>query len=269
MSSPQIDIVLENQSLKNEFTIRNLDLSQVWDPTPDDLELENRQLLHLLDWVDKYKQCPDRKKLEAQGYLFPPISFDIDPDSDWYRFKRWIRGLPVRKILAEQLPSQFKINPSEEIPEEEIEVALDELINQLERINYGISINDEVPPRLIYEDLLEILDEEHEIMGMPGWFLDGCDGHCPGCFQRPWCESGCNSCWQEDEEAGCMVFPDSVKRYVSPSPVSLQILQAYQAEHDREMAEFMAQNDGKIRIDSVPHFDDSKDDEEDTEDLPY
>jgi len=75
MSSQSIDTVLENQSLKNEFTIRNLDLSQIWQPTPDDLELENRQLHDLLDWVDKYKECPDRRKLEAQGYRFPPNQF--------------------------------------------------------------------------------------------------------------------------------------------------------------------------------------------------
>jgi len=52
MSSPPIDTVLENQSLKKEFSLRNLDLSQIWQPTPDDLELENRQLRHLLDWVE-------------------------------------------------------------------------------------------------------------------------------------------------------------------------------------------------------------------------
>lgn len=268
MLSPSIDIVLENQNLKNEFTIRNLDLSQIWQPTPDDLELENRQLRHLLDWVDKYNECPDRKKLEALGYLFPPISFDIDPEADWYRFKRWMRGLPTRKTLVDQLPPGFKIRTSEEIPEEEIEAALDELIKQLERINYGISIANEVPPRLIYEDLLEILDEEHEMLGMPGWCLDGCDGYCPGCFQRPWCEQGGNCCWQEDEKAGRMVFPDSVKRYVAASPVSLQILQACQAEEDQKMAEFMAQNAGKMKVDSVPNFDDFEDDE-DSGDLPF
>jgi len=163
------------------------------------------------------------------------------------------------------LPSHFKIKPSEDIPEDEIEAALDELIKQLERINYGMSFRNDIPPRLIYEDLLETLEEEHEMLGMPGWFLDGCDGYCPGCFQRPWCDQGCNSCWQEDEEAGCMVFPDSVKRYVSVSPMSLQILQECQAEEDRKMAEFMARDDKEMKVDSLPSFDD----DEDIGDLPF
>jgi len=92
MNSKNLDILLENQSLKNEFALRNLDLAEVWRPTPDNLELENRQLRHLLEWVDKYLECRDREKMEAQGYKFPPINFCIDPESDWYRFKRWIHA---------------------------------------------------------------------------------------------------------------------------------------------------------------------------------
>ena len=44
MTSENIDAMLENQSLKNEFAVRNLDLSQVFSPTPDNLERENRVL---------------------------------------------------------------------------------------------------------------------------------------------------------------------------------------------------------------------------------
>jgi hypothetical protein len=41
-----------------------------------------------------------------------------------------------------------------------------------------------------------------------------------------------------------MVFPESVKRYVSPAPMSLSILQARQAEEDRQRAEFRARDGG-------------------------
>ncbi len=57
MESQNIDHYLENQSLKNEFVMRNLDLSQVWQPSPDDIELENRQLQVLLDWVEAFREC--------------------------------------------------------------------------------------------------------------------------------------------------------------------------------------------------------------------
>ena len=60
MDNWDIDILLENQSLKFEFALRNLDLTQVFCATSDDLERENRFLQHLLDWVQKYSEYRDR-----------------------------------------------------------------------------------------------------------------------------------------------------------------------------------------------------------------
>ena len=40
---------------------------------------------------------------------------------------------------------------------------------------------------------------------------------CPDCFQRPWCDNG-HSRWDEDEEAGYMVFPERIRPYVSVVP---------------------------------------------------
>jgi hypothetical protein len=108
----------------------------------------------------------------------------------------------------------------------------------LGEIHLSVDLNEGVPPRLIYEHLLEVIEEEFELLGGV-WHLDGCTGYCPGCFQRPWCEFGTNSCWSEDEEAGCMVFPENVKRYVSASPVSLTILRRAQEEEDRKMKKIM------------------------------
>ena len=51
-NNSDIDVLLENQSLKFEFSLRNLDLEAVFCPTPDDLVRENRVLHHLLDWVN-------------------------------------------------------------------------------------------------------------------------------------------------------------------------------------------------------------------------
>ncbi|MEK7728923.1 MAG: hypothetical protein AAB354_10950 [candidate division KSB1 bacterium] len=104
-----------------------------------------------------------------------------------------------------------------------------------------MDLNAEVPPRLAYEHLLEALAEEIELLHGGTWHLDGCTEYCPGCFQRPWCETGNNLCWREDEAAGHMVFPENVKRYASPSPVSLTILRREQAEEDARMKKIMAE----------------------------
>lgn len=246
MPEHSIDTILENQTLKNEFTIRNLNLLQIWIPSPDDLELENRQLRSLLKWVDKYRECPHREQLETQGYFFPPISYDLDPDTDWFRFERWIKGLPVRMRLWDQLPPDVKIRESAEIKETEIEAALDELLEFLESINFAFHLNEQMPARLIYEDLYKMLDEVHEVMGEPGWVMGFCGGYCPGCTQRPWCDAGCNCCWDEDREAGHIVFPDSLCGYVSPSPVSLEIIAARQEEEDRQFNESRKERDDDL-----------------------
>jgi len=46
-----IDVVLENKALRDEFAIRNLDLADVFDPAPDDLQRENRCLSDLMETV--------------------------------------------------------------------------------------------------------------------------------------------------------------------------------------------------------------------------
>ena len=239
MAHEDIDVLLENQNLKSEFAWRNLDLTQVWQPSPDDLELENRRLRYLLDWVEKYEECGSRQAMEAEGYDFPPIYPDIDPDSDWFRFRRWLMGKPIRKTAKSRLPRGLVLKSPDDLTDDEIVVILEKLTAGLGQIHLSVDLNEGVPPRLIYEHLLEVIEEEFELLGGGTWHLDGCTGYCPGCFQRPWCEFGANSCWSEDEEVGCMVFPDNVKRYVSPSPVSLTILRQAQAEEDRKMKKIM------------------------------
>lgn len=258
MDNRDIDVLLENQSLKFEFTLRNLDLTQVFCPTPDDLERENRFLRRLLEWVQKYSEYRDRTRMEIEGYHSPPIEPDISPENDWRRFEQWVQGKPIRRKLKEQLPSDYTPGNPDHLADEEIISELRELFAQLADIRISVDIQDGLPPRLVYEYLLEVLEDEFDIIGDGFWHLDGCTGYCPGCFQRPWCETGSQSCWQEDEQAGKMFLIDAVKRYVSASSISLSMLQKFQAEEDRKFAEFKQdKNDGGIQIDLLPFdFDD-------------
>lgn len=253
MKTQNIDLLLENQSLKNEFAVRNLDLSQVFVETPDDLELENSRLSHLLDWVNKYAECRHRKQMESCGYDFPPIDPGIEPDSDWYRFERWMQGKPIRKTLREQLPANYAPEEPEALNDDELLTALDKLTMLLREIGISVDYIDDVPPRLRYVELLGTLDDEFELLDGGAWHLDGCTGYCPDCFQRPWCETGSQSCWSEDKEAGGMHLIEPVKKYVSASPISLAILQRLQAEQDKKFDEFRkSQDDRNVGIDYMP-----------------
>ncbi len=227
MKQDNIDLLLENQSLKSEFNARGLDLSQIFCEIPDDLARENRVLISLLDWVTMYDQYRDRKKMEAHGYLFPPISPGIDPENDWIRFKWWLKGKSLRKKLVNLLPTYFIPKNPENLSYHEALTALEGMSELLVEIQFSIDFIQDVPPQLKYQHLIEILEDQFDIIEEGYWHLDGCTGYCPGCFQRPWCEAGNRSCWSEDEEAGRMCLIDPIKKFVNASSQSLQILKKF------------------------------------------
>ncbi len=243
MKDKNIDLLLENQSLKNEFIIRGLDLSQVFNESPDDLECENRSLCHLLDWVNKYLEYGNRKKMEVLGYNFPPIEPAFSPDNDWYLFERWMEGKSTRNTLRKQLHPQYIPKDPQKLNDDEIFMETEKLKNILSTINFSVDLKEGMPARLVYQHLIETLDDEFSLMQGGFWHLDGCTGYCPDCIQRPWCEGGCQSCWDEDEEAGEMFVAEPLKKYLSASPVSLQLLRDYQAKHDKEMEKAIKLND--------------------------
>jgi hypothetical protein len=238
MKDENIDLTLENQSLKNEFVIRNLDPEQVFFPSPDDLAWENRRLQSLLDWVDKYSVLQSRKKMEADGYLYPPVEPDLSPDNDWFVFKRWIKGHRVRLSGLEQLATPYTPKDPEQLSDKELLSELDHLYDLLDKSQFCVDFQEGIPPRLVYENLIEMLKENFEIMTGGFWVLSACTGYCPDCFQRPWCELGTASCWSEDKKIGEMFLHDSVRRFVSASPVSLALLKKCQEKKDREMQEW-------------------------------
>ena len=190
MNNQDIDLLLENQSLKFEFAIRSLDLAQVFCATPDDLERENRFLRHLLAWVQRYSEDGDRQKMEAEGYDFPPIEPDFSPENDWYQFERWMKGKPIRQKLKDQLPPHYVPKSPEHLKDEEIIAELETLAAHLVELRVSVDFREEIPPRLVYRHLLESLEDEFDIIIEGFWHLDGCTGYCPDCFQRPWCDTG-------------------------------------------------------------------------------
>lgn len=250
MNDEYSDVFLENQSLKSKFSYLELNLSDVFSPTPDNLERENKVLRDLLKWVRRYMQCADRKQMEKEGYHFPPIEPDISPENDWYRFECWLKGKPIRQTLKEQLPDDLILKAAEQLSDDEIDNVLQKLIIELEKIHFSIELSQELPHRLLYEYLLGSLDEEFDLINDGFWHLDGCSGYCPGCIQRPWCEAGNSSCWQEDEAAGEMYLTESVQRFVSASPMSLKILKKLEAEEEQKLSELKK---------SQPDFDEDDD----------
>lgn len=235
---PKEDIApyLRNLALKHAFVSQGLDIEAVMEFTPLELDLENRRLVSLLDFIDRYRNCGSQDVMEAiaNDYVFPPIFPRISPESDWYRFEKWMKGEPTSKKLLEQLPEEIALRKPEEIDEDQIEIEIEHLAKLLNKVGCDIALNHDIPTRLVYSYLYEVLHDTFEVFepGSGGWIFDGCSGYCPGCFQRPWCEFGQNSCWSEDTEAGKMLLTEELREYVCAAPQSLAILQQLQAEQD-------------------------------------
>jgi hypothetical protein len=193
------DLTAENNRLRKFFTDRGLDLLEIWAPTPGDPLLENRQLRGLVTWVAAYDACPSRKELADLGYLFPPVEPDIDPDTDWVRFERWVRGEPTRWSFVAEYGS---LPDAADLPNDRLPAEYERLVRALADRGVTVDFHEGVPTRLAYEHLREeLLGEEFAFLA-PGTtcHITGCTGYCPDCFQRPWCESGSEYPWPDDEE---------------------------------------------------------------------
>ena len=238
---PQEDLTpyRDNQALKARYRAKGLRWEEAIPATPFDLDLENWRLVSLLDFVEAYEACGHSQEvMEACGNPFPPIHPMISPQDDWYRFKLWLQGEALSKPLPEQIGIQLSAKPADEMGDAEIEAELDRLLDAMEKSRICVALVDGLPDRLFYTYLLEMLQEEDQLMTGGGWVIDGCSGYCPGCVQRPWCNSGQELCWSEDEEAQGIHFVEALKGYVSPSPHSLELLRKSQREYDERMKEY-------------------------------
>lgn len=214
----------KNRDLRKAFKKLKLNVEAVIDAKPFDIKLENKRLEVLLDFVEKYHTCQDRDTMQLLGMPFPPIYPQISPESDWYRFELWLQGKAIRKKLADQLPQDHYLISPDDLPDHLLESECTKLIDMLNELGFSIALVNEIPDKLLYHFLYETLQESFDLDSEGGWVLDGCSGYCPGCIQRPWCDTGGENAWLEDEEIGKMHLPPELEDFVSASPQSLQIL---------------------------------------------
>ena len=177
------------ESVREEFSALGLDPDEVLSRATGDPVAERRRLEWLLEWVYAYRQHPDRRDMEQRGHHFPPIDPGSDPDTDWLCFERWMQGSPVRWSFVRDFGP---LKPPDSM-------MADELVNELGRVTrllaergVIVALNEAVPARLVYEYLRGRLAlEEFEFLASgSNWYLDGCGGSCPDCFQRLWCDVG-------------------------------------------------------------------------------
>jgi len=252
MSKNDGDIYIENQQLKKAFQKLNLPLDEIMELVPYNLEIENIRLKSLLDYTKQYLGHRSRKMMELSGQPFAPVFPSISPENDWLRFEKWINGESTIQKTKDRLPIGYKIIPATELSDEALAEEIDKLRKLLAQTGFYIDSMNDIPKRLKYKMILESLEEE-DMMG-EGWHSDGCDGYCPGCVQRPWCDSGQDLCWPEDEETGKIHFIEELNDYVSATPVSLDLLQECQRKYDEEMEAIKERRNNEIENSSNNNF---------------
>lgn len=152
----------------------------------------------LLAWARAWRDCPDRSALEKRGYHYPPVEPDIDPETDWLRFERWMRGEP----LAWNYVKEF--GPLAELADDAaLRAELDRVLQRLEERGIVLDLMDDVPARLVYDYLRrELAETEFEVTGPGTRQHMGCSDECDRCFQRAWCDLAMDDDLEDDEEEG-------------------------------------------------------------------
>lgn len=238
MKNKEITPYQKNQALKKQFSELGLDLDQVMYYTPMELDLENRRLQTLLDYVVLYQEYGESQEaMVALDKPYPPIHPMISPESDWYRFKLWLKGEPLKMKLRDQAGLPPLEKPITAMAEEEVEKAIQVRFEALEKVQIKVCLP-ELPPPVLLMALCEMLEEEWERMEGGGWMLDGCSGYCPGCLQRPWCNTGQSLGWTEDNEAGGMHLRAELQDFVAMNPQPKEVLDAFNEELDEEIRGF-------------------------------
>ena len=147
-----------------------------------DLELENQAL---------------RKDLEIRGMTTYGKSDDLDPATENVFLNSIERMEDAIKTpfckVRDLFPADMCFPPAGDLDDDQIK----ELMNRIESIladrQIYFALSEGVPYREIYRFFIEDVLEYDVLFENPpegySTVLDGCDGYCPGCFQRPYCES--------------------------------------------------------------------------------
>jgi hypothetical protein len=172
--------------LRRAIAAEGLRLEDICEFLPLEEPTQRHILAELLRWVMAWRLCPDRAFLERMGFLYPPVDPGIDPDTDWLRFERWMRGEPLEWTYRQTFGA---LRDPETMTDAELARELELVLERLASRSVALSIPPEVPDRDLYEYLYrELASGSFEVCAQgTQTFLTGCSGDCEHCFQQRWC----------------------------------------------------------------------------------
>jgi hypothetical protein len=146
-----------------------------------------------------------RKEIENQGGLFSKSSA-MTPEME-NEFLRHIMDfeeadrLPKRTIRS-LFPDDFEFPQPDGMKRKELSAKLNQILLILEDHGICLDLIGKIPDAVVYNHIVQDALNDEIPLEIPDGFryhIDGCDGYCPECFQRPYCETGKDP-WPEDGE---------------------------------------------------------------------
>jgi hypothetical protein len=175
------------EALRREIVTEGLRVEDIYQLLPEEAPARRLVLADLVHWVRAWRLCPDRAAMERMGFQFPPVDPDIDPETDWLRFERWMKGEPLNWRYEDEYGS---LRDPEMLSDAELAAELDRVLGCLASRQVWVDIPEAVPDRPLYEYLFRELKSGSLEICAPGTntHLTGCAGDCVNCFQQRWCD---------------------------------------------------------------------------------
>lgn len=129
-------------------------------------------------------------------------------DADPYLQNQFLRHIEAfeetdqgpHRVLRTILPEDFTFPPVASMDRAQLKAKLRKIEEILGGHGISLDLAPQLPEAVAYEYIVnEILQESIPLEFPEGftWHLDGCDGYCPGCFQRAFCDHRIDD-WEED-----------------------------------------------------------------------
>jgi hypothetical protein len=169
-----------------------------FEPEPDEWE-EQFSKERLREENDRLRQG-----IENEGGLFfkaPAMTPELENEFLQHVLDFESADRMPKRTIRSLFPDGFEFPPADGLTRRELSAKLNQILLILEDHGICLDLVGKVPDRMVYDHLLQEALNDEIPLELPEGFhyhMDGCDGYCPECFQRPYCETGKDP-WPEDE----------------------------------------------------------------------
>ena len=142
----------------------------------------------------------DNEILKRNLGLSEGLTFELE-DTSPYIQNQFLRNIWAfqemdkrpQRALSTIFPEGFEFPPVESLDKAQLEEKLRIIEEVLREHSIILDLAPSLPDKLVYEYIIKEVIYQPIPLEFPEGFvlhIDGCDGYCPDCFQRDFCETG-------------------------------------------------------------------------------